>query len=150
MLFRSNSHNLTVSFRSHLFLRAPRGLWACVNKECSGIENEYRYSSRNIGKLIDIPAVNCSSCGCRVLEVLYCFDCGDISLGGFVVDEFDSGSSTIISLGSLSSITSLKANSAPVFKRTNASYVWFWPNANTPVPNWTYPKKNSEIGRAHV
>ncbi len=60
-------------------------MWACSNPlrpESS------RDGPLGIGRLFPIPASTCA-CGGRVLELLYCFECGDISLGGFVADKHD-------------------------------------------------------------
>ena len=75
-----------VKTRGHIFFRTPRGLWACTNPDCSGV-TDFAYENRKIGKMFDIPVVSCDSCFSRVLELLYCFDCGDVSLGGFIVED---------------------------------------------------------------
>ena len=92
-----------ISLRAHQFVRTVRGMWACSNRACTGVSDgrvvAVRQPTQNarctatqaaeIGRLYDIPASVCEDCGSRVLELLYCFECGDASLGGFVVDRLD-------------------------------------------------------------
>lgn len=122
-----------IKIRGHIFFRTPRGLWACTNPECVGV-TEHAYKGRRIGKLFDVPVVSCDACFSRVLELLYCFDCGDISLGGFIVENLDDGGHF---LGSLSAHVPDSAAKDPVFKRSNKGYQWFWPKESTDVPAWT-------------
>lgn len=122
-----------IKMRGHIFFRTPRGLWACTNPKCAGVV-KHAYEGRKIGKLFDVPVVSCDSCFSRVLELLYCFDCGDVSLGGFVVERLDDGGEF---LGSLSAHVPDSAAKDPVFKRSNKGYQWFWPKENTDVPAWS-------------
>ena len=137
-----SSNPEVVKIRGHIFFRTPRGLWACVNPDCSGV-NEFSYKERRIGKLFDVPVVSCDSCFSRVLELLYCFDCGDISLGGFVVESLDDGGHF---LGSLSAHVPDSAAKDPVFKRSNHGYQWFWPKEFTDVPKWSKVAPNPNGG----
>ena len=130
-----------IPIRSHLFMRTPRGLWACSNRSCSGIDPEYVFDERRIGKLFDLPAVSCDSCGCRVLELLYCFDCGDISLGGFVVHADPNPNQFNAFLGSLSRNVPDSGNKEPVFRRNSNQYRWYWPNMDSTVAPWTHTKE---------
>lgn len=78
----------SIPLRGHIFVRNPRGIWACTNPECPDASGGT--DDRRIGRLYNTPLSTCASCGSRVLEVLYCYECGDISLGGFIVDRRDS------------------------------------------------------------
>ena len=131
-----------VKTRGHVFFRTPRGLWACTNPHCTGV-SQHAYEGRRIGKLFDVPVVSCDSCFSRVLELLYCFDCGDVSLGGFIVETLDDGSQF---LGSLSAHVPDSAAKDPVFKRSNRGYQWFWPKDFTDVPGWTKVAPNPNGG----
>ncbi len=131
-----------IKTRGHIFFRTPRGLWACTNPECAGV-TEHAYKGRRIGKLFDVPVVSCDACFSRVLELLYCFDCGDISLGGFIVENLDDGGHF---LGSLSAHVPDSAAKDPVFKRSNKGYQWFWPKESTDVPAWTKVAPNPTGG----
>jgi len=72
------------AMRSHLFARTTRGIWACGNRNCEGVSEEFESPTRQIGKLYSSPVNTCSHCSSRVLELLYCYDCGDVSLGGYI------------------------------------------------------------------
>ena len=109
-----------IPLRAHQFVRTIRGMWACCNPECRGAGK--RDDGRAIGRLYDVPASTCTDCGSRVLELLYCFECGDVSLGGFVVQDAAEGKV----LGSTPvAIPAIEAR--PVFRRTLEEYVWYWP-----------------------
>ena len=77
-------------FRAHHFFRLVRGLWACCNPDCSEVADEFRSDSRQVGRLYATPRIQCA-CGSRVLELLYCYECGEPFLGGFAekVEEED-------------------------------------------------------------
>lgn len=72
-----------VSFRSHHFVRGIRGLWACSNPNCTTGVAMNRQHALPIGRLYLTPRPYCE-CGGRVLELLLCYVCGEVSLGGFV------------------------------------------------------------------
>jgi DEAD/DEAH box helicase domain-containing protein len=133
-----------IPLRAHLFIRTPRGLWACTNNNCSGTQSQYAYPDRKIGKLFNSPAVCCDSCGCRVLELLYCFECGDISLGGFVVESAEDDPENQIFLGSLSPNVPDSGSKELVFRRNMQQYRWFWPGNSTEVDKWGVNKKNAD------
>lgn len=121
--------------RGHIFFRTPRGMWACINANCTGI-SEFSYEGRKIGKMYDIPTVSCHECGCRVLELLYCFDCGDISLGGYVVEQYSNENDNQIFLGSLSRYVPDSAGKEPIDRRSVSNYTWFWPQQDSKLPSW--------------
>jgi len=110
--------------RSHHFVRTMRGMWACSNPNCSGVQDEAR-EERFIGRLYERPRTTCLSCGSRVLELLYCYECGDVSLGGYS-DWLDSGFGVQEYLSSSSPVAP-DSNPQLVFKRDREKYRWFWP-----------------------
>ena len=75
-----------IPFRSHFFIRPMRGLWACSDPLCPEVPD--RAAGRPVGKLHIRPRLLCD-CGARVLQLLYCFHCGDASLAGYVIDRVD-------------------------------------------------------------
>ena len=68
--------------RAHYFFRNIDGLWACSNPNCTEIAPEYKYEDRKIGRLYRNSQVTCK-CGCSILEVLLCRQCGELYLGGW-------------------------------------------------------------------
>jgi DEAD/DEAH box helicase domain-containing protein len=116
--------------RGHIFARSLPGLWACCNPACSGLESED--SGRGFGRLSPTPSSICEWCGSRILELLYCDECGDASLGGYVLrlpGEQEVLSATPVSIPS--------ASSPQVARRTRQDYRWFWPAAEGKSPSQT-------------
>ncbi|HEX9504192.1 MAG TPA: DEAD/DEAH box helicase, partial [Patescibacteria group bacterium] len=74
--------------RAHYFFRNIEGLWACANPQCSEVPETYRFAERTIGKLYRSPQAMCR-CGCIVLELVVCRQCGEIYLGGWEKIEDD-------------------------------------------------------------
>jgi DEAD/DEAH box helicase domain-containing protein len=74
----------SISVRAHMFARTMRGIWACTNASCDQIDEGRELPA--VGKLFGIPVSSCD-CGGRVLELLYCFECGDVSFGGFISSD---------------------------------------------------------------
>lgn len=116
-----------VRFRSHMFVRMIRGVWACSNPRCDQVAPEERSQDRLVGKLYPIPANTCD-CGSRVLELLYCVQCGEAFLGGFV-GEIENGrdaGQTPVFLGPGPS--SVAAKEQPLVSRRDfREYAWYWP-----------------------
>jgi DEAD/DEAH box helicase domain-containing protein len=122
----------SVPLRAHMFARTLRGLWACSNPTCDQVQRE---AQLGIGRLFTIATSSCP-CGGRVLELLYCFECGDVSLGGFVgalEEEVTYLTSTPVQVPS--------ERAAPVFKRTHRDYRWYRPGTTTTSRTWN--AKNS-------
>ena len=115
------------TFRAHMFFRRIQGMWACSNPECTEISGEFKSDQRRIGRLFTMPAVKCG-CGGQVLELLYCYDCGEPYLGGFVSTEnyedtgFDDG--VFLSSGPLDPSVD---QSKFLQERDISMYRWYWP-----------------------
>jgi hypothetical protein len=103
----------SVPLRAHMFVRTLRGVWACTNPSCDQVDRE---EPLGIGRLFSIPASTCR-CGGRVLELLYCFECGDISLGGYVAGHLDEATF----LTSAPTEVPLE-RAAPIFMRSHQHY----------------------------
>lgn len=116
-----------VSFRSHLFARALSGLWVCCNRGCSGLPEEDQ--GKRLGSLFDSPRALCEHCGSKVLELLVCTECGDASVGGYVLIQ-ESGPE------SLSSTPFSSPSDAPhqVKHRNRGQYRWFWSTDGSTEP----------------
>ncbi|MET7961470.1 DEAD/DEAH box helicase [Micromonospora zamorensis] len=115
----------SIPLRAHMFVRTASGLWACANPSCDQVSPEHAYTSRAIGKLFSRPATTCL-CGGRVLEVLYCFDCGDVSLGGYIVERHPASNPPELAIGS-NPIEIPSPQTRPVNMRPLSQYVWYWP-----------------------
>jgi len=119
------------TFRSHMFLRQVQGVWACSNPDCKEREECYASADRKIGKLFNAPAMKCG-CGGQVLELLYCYDCGEAYLGGFVLPPppgFD------VDSGALLGSTRPGETAVPpgmVYERKHSEFRWYWPGGRMP------------------
>lgn len=116
----------TLQFRGHIMMRGMRGLWACSDPTCSGGTDT---EPRRIGRMYDTPRSTCVDCGARVLELLYCFECGDVSLGGYVVDRPDRGAVVL----STTPVTPGENSGDFVYRRNDNEYRWLW--LGSPVPD---------------
>ncbi|MEU0509064.1 DEAD/DEAH box helicase [Amycolatopsis sp. NPDC006125] len=114
--------------RAHLFFRNVPGMWACTDPQCAAIPGG-TYPERTVGKLYAEPAARCD-CGARVLELLYCQNCGDVLLGGFAPQGATQDSCVDTML--LADIPELaKLPDQVKLERTAANYLVYWPR---PVP----------------
>lgn len=133
--------NPNPTFRSHMFLRQVQGIWACSNPDCDQVESQFEDGVRPMGRLFKSPAMKCE-CGGQVLELLYCYDCGEAFLGGFVVPSISAGECEDGDLVIIEStkVGSAVASPALVNQRSRSEYRWYWPGGKTsgsPKP-WTH------------
>lgn len=121
-----------IPLRAHMLVRQVRGMWACCDPVCPAVGS--RPEGRTpIGRLYDRPVTTCV-CGGRVLELLYCFECGDVSLGGFVTRDLGADGHLLSPgpIGVSSGTTEL------VFRRTADAFVWYRPGEPIAVgESWT-------------
>ncbi|MGI5499359.1 DEAD/DEAH box helicase [Lentzea sp. CA-135723] len=112
--------------RAHLFFRNVPGMWACTDSRCPDVPGG-AYPDRTVGRLFSEPVSRCS-CGARVLELLYCQNCGDVLLGGFAPSGATQRSSVDTML--LADIPELaKLPDQVKLDRTAANYLVYWPRA---------------------
>lgn len=135
------------SFRAHMFLRQIQGMWACSNPECTEVDHRYKYEGRQIGKIFKQPAIKCS-CGGQVLELLYCYDCGEAYLGGYVVpwNDEDGDNDLFLESGPTDLSTSVPGL---VNERPNSQFRWYWPGksvASDVTSSWQH--KNPVTGKS--
>ncbi|MDY6869032.1 MAG: DEAD/DEAH box helicase [Actinomycetota bacterium] len=128
----SASSESMIPLRAHLFVRVPRGMWACSNPECSGVSE--RPPNRRVGRIYNTPVGACVDCGARVLELLYCYECGDVSLGGYEVGRM--GNEVLLSPTAVNEEQSGK----PVFLRPAKEFVWYRPGMPTDLAKWSKDK----------
>lgn len=133
------------SFRSHMFLRQIQGMWACSNPGCDQVEDAYRDPDRKIGKLFKHPAIKCG-CGGQVLELLYCYDCGEAYLGGYVTPraEGDEDGQVFLESGptDLSSTVPGLVNERP-----HSKFRWYWPGKQVDArvtPTWQHSEPSTK------
>ena len=121
----------SITFRAHMFARTMRGIWACTNPDCDQVSAERLI--RGVGKLYGIPTSTCS-CGGRVLELLYCFECGDVSVGGFVVAREQDGTWLLSS----TPVEVPTTGADLVFRRPHGRFVWYRPGVLPLLQPWTH------------
>jgi DEAD/DEAH box helicase domain-containing protein len=132
------------TFRSHMFLRQVQGVWACSNPDCTAIHESHKSTRRKFGRLFKSPAMKCD-CGGQVLELLYCYDCGEAFLGGYVVPANDP---------QLASYTFLESTrhgegidkASQVNERTMKEYQWYWPGGSIAPGEKSYWTHTSPSG----
>jgi DEAD/DEAH box helicase domain-containing protein len=112
------------ALRAHLFARPTRGIWACSNPKCIGVEDRFRTKDRLVGKLFSTPINTCPGCNSRVLELLYCYDCGDVSLGGYINDVVHAADHQKL-LGPTD--RSGKGSGRQINTRLSNEYIWYRP-----------------------
>lgn len=122
------------AFRTHLFFRTVRGMWACSDPHCNAVPNRYRSETRRIGRLYSVPRIRCD-CGARVLELLYCYQCGEPFLGGFSTSVEGEERSWYLSSGSGHDA---RWEQDVVFRRRYGRYMWYWPSRCPDSPEWTH------------
>ncbi|MEU6359850.1 DEAD/DEAH box helicase [Streptomyces albidoflavus] len=132
--------------RAHLFFRNIPGVWACSDPACP--ENpEQAYEDRTVGKLYSRPTPRCD-CGARVLELLYCQNCGDVLLGGYAPESaFKRRRGKPFEAGLLADLPDL--NSLPngaSLGPSAANYIVYWPRKQDPVTDKLEWESSSDKG----
>ncbi|WP_328677544.1 DEAD/DEAH box helicase [Streptomyces sp. NBC_00322] len=122
---------LLPKLRGHLFFRNIPGIWACSDPDCSGVER-MEGDDRTVGKLFARPTSRCSSCASRVLELLYCQNCGDVMLGGYAPASAITAKS--FEGGLLPDVPDLEAQAEGAsLGASAANYIVYWPRTQEPV-----------------
>lgn len=122
-------------FRAHMFFRNVVGMWACCDPECSAVPEPQ--AGRTVGKLHSEPATRCD-CGARVLELLYCQNCGDVFLGGFAPEgELQKKSVKTMLLADIPELAKLPDQVS--LQRTADNYLVYWPRREAQLSNLDSP-----------
>ncbi len=80
-----------VKLRLHLMFNVLPGLWACSDPDCKHVAGgPFPRTTAGIGQVFAQPRMTCS-CGARVLELLYCQNCGECLLAGTTIDSLRTG-----------------------------------------------------------
>lgn len=130
-------------FRAHLFFRNVPGMWACCDPNCS-VASE-RDSASSIGALYAEPQTRCA-CGARVLELLYCQNCGDVLLGGYAPEgDLSRNSVKALLLADIPELSKLPDQAST--QKSPLNYLVYWPNPVPEIENldessWFRDKKN--------
>ncbi len=143
------------SFRLHWFFRNIEGLWACVLPGCQCDANHLD-GVRPTGRLFSQNQILCGSPGRqhRVLELLYCEQCGTVLFGGSRLRNPEGAGIEILSMDP--DLEGLPDKQAARFmeKRTYGDFAIFWPNGrsmlNPEARVWRQPRivgSGSERGR---
>lgn len=134
-----------IPLRSHLFVRTPRGIWACTNSECKDpLFRDPEEFALGVGRLFTSPLNACTYCGCRVLELLYCFECGDVSLGGFIADS--TANAQLLGPTPIDE----KQSGKFVFLRSTGEFTWYRPGRMEDLgTNWTVGGIEFQFVAAH-
>jgi len=133
------------SFRFHWFFRNIEGLWACTMPECQ-CDEHCLDGVRPTGSLYSKNRILCDnpSQKHRVLELLYCEQCGTVFFGGSRLRNPEGGGIEILSMDP--DIEGLPDKQAARFldRRSYGDFAIFWPNGrselNEDARGWRQPR----------
>jgi len=114
-------------FRFHYFFRNIEGIWASIKPD--EIDPKYSDEERTVGQLYSTARIN-SEKGNRVLELLYCDNCGTTLFGGSrLVTSNESGNNLFEILPISPNIEGIpeKTPAKLVERRSYQEYAVFWP-----------------------
>jgi len=117
-------------FRFHYFFRNIEGIWASVDP--TEVVAEYSGGGRTAGELFSTTRIN-SRKGKRVLELLYCDNCGTTLFGGSrLVTKSESGAHSFELLPISPNIEGIPEKTAAklVERRSYQEYAVFWPEGD--------------------
>ncbi|WP_228851265.1 DEAD/DEAH box helicase [Aegicerativicinus sediminis] len=149
-LFEKNNRNLQ-RFRFHYFFRNIEGLWGSVEPILSE-------DNRTVGELISTPQIK-SENGHRILELLYCDNCGTTLFGGQRGRTADALYELLPISPNIEGIPE-KTTAKLVERRTYQEYGIFWPQGdqeftphdsqgggkyNIPADHWHQTSLNEDI-----
>jgi DEAD/DEAH box helicase domain-containing protein len=106
-------------FRFHYFMRNIEGLWASLNVNDSD-------DGRTVGELLSTAQIGTKD-GYRVLELLYCDNCGTLLLGGSRGKSKDEHAYEMLPVTPNIEGIPEKTTAKLVEKRTYQEYMVFWP-----------------------
>lgn len=132
--------------RAHLFFRNVPGVWACTDPQCPETPGG-TYEGRTIGKLHVEPVSRCQ-CGARVLELLYCQNCGDVMLGGFAPEgETQRGPVETMLLADAPELAKLPDQVN--LERTADNYLVYWPRPAVSLTQLDKADWSADKGAVH-
>lgn len=119
-------------FRFHYFFRNIEGIWSSIKPD--DVDANYSDNERTTGKLYSATRIN-SERGNRVLELLYCDNCGTTLFGGSrLVTRNESGNNSFEMLPISPNIEGIpeKTPAKLVEKRSYQEFAVFWACGNQP------------------
>ncbi|WP_264566287.1 DEAD/DEAH box helicase [Flavobacterium sp. N3904] len=121
----NNNESKLPRFRFHYFFRNIEGLWGSLNEE--DIADEFKDEERTVGKLYPQAQIK-SEKGYRVLELLYCDNCGTTLFGGSRLKASDDTNSFFELLPLSPNIEGIpeKTPHKLLERRTYQEYAIFW------------------------
>jgi DEAD/DEAH box helicase domain-containing protein len=132
------------AFRMHWFFRNVEGLWACTCPGCGCARDEID-AGRTVGKLFANARILCENVADlhRVLELLYCEQCGTTLFGGSrMVVPAGGGWELLAADPDIEGIPDRQAGRF-VERRAYAEYAVFWPSGgsdlHTDARRWRQP-----------
>jgi len=130
--------------RAHIFFRNVPGIWACTDPGRHA-DLADTAETRGVGPLFSEPVTRCD-CGARALELLYCQNCGDVLLGGFVqAGATQADSVKAMMLADVPELAKLPDQVS--LERTADNYLVYWPRMTRPELDdldW-----NADAGNVH-
>ena len=119
-------HDTLPSFRLDWFFRNLEGLWA--SPDPSDLEQKHQDGGRPVGRLYPSDRILMTPKGNRVLELLYCEQCGDVFLGGIKLLH-NKDESELSLLSGDPNLEGVPENDRPLLAkdRKYAEYGIFWP-----------------------
>lgn len=120
------------SFRLHWFFRNIEGLWGCSSPGCGSGPDE---PARPVGHLLSAPRIMCigSKSQHRVVELLYCEQCGTLLFGGSRLElELNSGVELLTTDHDIEGIPDKQA-ARFIENRVMSHYAVFWPAGDMPL-----------------
>ena len=135
------------SFRLHWFFRNVEGLWGCTKAGC-GCEADERGDGRTVGQLFTDSRILCMDPKNkhRVLEILYCEQCGTTFFGGSRIPIDDGGGWELVTIDpDIEGIPDRRITRL-VERRSHAEFAVFWPRGdtdlNSDVRRWKQPSRH--------
>lgn len=119
------------ALRLHWFFRNIEGLWSCTDASC-GVQASMQDPHRTAGQLYGDTRVSCEQGepSHRVLEVLYCEQCGTTLFGGARQDLDDgAGWEMLTNEPNLEGLPDQQA-ATMLDRRSHADYLLFWPSGS--------------------
>lgn len=153
--YLEKKHNCRIlpRFRFHFFFRNIEGLWASVNPE--DIDIAYKDEERTVGKIYSQAQIKTIK-GYRVLELLYCDNCGTTFFGGSRLRVNDDRFELLPLSPNIEGIPE-KTPHKLLERRTYQEYAVFWPIGKQEYivhekpgnGTWRQPTINSTINQNH-